>query len=126
MDRGPERWKSEPRADAGSPHHTLPPGDWSRSRFAEKKPVEHSWARTEVCTSLGFRNRQARPSRCTVDQGRETAPDDRRRREPTPDGRRSWRSEEHTSELQSLMRISYAGFCLKRKERRRDHIRINE
>src|SRR3546814_4087934 len=25
--------------------------------------------------------------------------------------RRRWRSEEHTSELQSLMRISYAGFC---------------
>src|SRR3546814_4331774 len=25
------------------------------------------------------------------------------------------RSEEHTSELQSLMRISYAGFCLKKK-----------
>src|SRR3546814_1508762 len=25
----------------------------------------------------------------------------------------SWRSEEHTSELQSLMRISYAVFCLK-------------
>src|SRR3546814_8761098 len=24
-----------------------------------------------------------------------------------------WRSEEHTSELQSLMRISYAVFCLK-------------
>src|SRR3546814_7753237 len=28
------------------------------------------------------------------------------------------RSEEHTSELQSLMRISYAGFCLKKKKRR--------
>src|SRR3546814_3717281 len=26
-----------------------------------------------------------------------------------------FRSEEHTSELQSLMRISYAGFCLKKK-----------
>src|SRR3546814_3556198 len=26
------------------------------------------------------------------------------------------RSEEHTSELQSLMRISYAGFCLKKKK----------
>src|SRR3546814_8236305 len=26
---------------------------------------------------------------------------------------REWRSEEHTSELQSLMRISYAVFCLK-------------
>src|SRR3546814_8681929 len=29
--------------------------------------------------------------------------------------RRSKRSEEHTSELQSLMRISYAVFCLKKK-----------
>src|SRR3546814_5036735 len=30
---------------------------------------------------------------------------------------RSARSEEHTSELQSLMRISYAVFCLKKKNR---------
>src|SRR3546814_9824140 len=30
-------------------------------------------------------------------------------------GRVSDRSEEHTSELQSLMRISYAVFCLKKK-----------
>src|SRR3546814_7005182 len=29
------------------------------------------------------------------------------------DGAFGWRSEEHTSELQSLMRISYAVFCLK-------------
>src|SRR3546814_9283913 len=29
------------------------------------------------------------------------------------------RSEEHTSELQSLMRISYAVFCLKKKNRRK-------
>src|SRR3546814_6438102 len=29
------------------------------------------------------------------------------------------RSEEHTSELQSLMRISYAVFCLKKKQTRR-------
>src|SRR3546814_5859450 len=29
---------------------------------------------------------------------------------------RSCRSEEHTSELQSLMRISYAVFCLKKKK----------
>src|SRR3546814_10549228 len=28
----------------------------------------------------------------------------------------AWRSEEHTSELQSLMRISYAVFCLKKKK----------
>src|SRR3546814_5995519 len=30
-------------------------------------------------------------------------------------GPRTRRSEEHTSELQSLMRISYAVFCLKKK-----------
>src|SRR3546814_7839884 len=31
---------------------------------------------------------------------------------------RSCRSEEHTSELQSLMRISYAVFCLKKKKQK--------
>src|SRR3546814_10741874 len=31
----------------------------------------------------------------------------------------SLRSEEHTSELQSLMRISYAVFCLKKKQHKR-------
>src|SRR3546814_6541712 len=50
---------------------------------------------------------------------------------PAPQGKRGWvstlpcapakagaqsRSEEHTSELQSLMRISYAVFCLKKKK----------
>src|SRR3546814_6168117 len=33
------------------------------------------------------------------------------------------RSEEHTSELQSLMRISYAVFCLKKKKRQRNQQR---
>src|SRR3546814_7404246 len=36
--------------------------------------------------------------------------DYKRRHDPT-------RSEEHTSELQSLMRISYAVFCLKKKKK---------
>src|SRR3546814_10617507 len=41
------------------------------------------------------------------------------------------RSEEHTSELQSLMRISYAVFCLKKKKRLtttncRQHIHIHQ
>src|SRR3546814_9835413 len=31
----------------------------------------------------------------------------------------SYRSEEHTSELQSLMRISYAVFCLKKKKQQK-------
>src|SRR3546814_2287623 len=34
------------------------------------------------------------------------------------DARPGGRSEEHTSELQSLMRISYAVFCLKKKKRK--------
>src|SRR3546814_3678783 len=38
--------------------------------------------------------------------------------------RSSIRSEEHTSELQSLMRISYAVFCLKTKKKKKiDHYR---
>src|SRR3546814_8029772 len=45
--------------------------------------------------------------------------------EPIGSSSRSWasvtftgaRSEEHTSELQSLMRISYAVFCLQKKQR---------
>src|SRR3546814_2940879 len=35
--------------------------------------------------------------------------------------RRTGRSEEHTSELQSLMRISYAVFCLKTKKSHSQH-----
>src|SRR3546814_3256600 len=35
------------------------------------------------------------------------------------------RSEEHTSELQSLMRISYAVFCLKKKTPRHHHNNVN-
>src|SRR3546814_7279839 len=34
--------------------------------------------------------------------------------------RRGRRSEEHTSELQSLMRTSYAVFCLKKKKKYKD------
>src|SRR3546814_8584490 len=36
---------------------------------------------------------------------------------PKVENRAKMRSEEHTSELQSLMRISYAGFCLKKKNK---------
>src|SRR3546814_16720834 len=51
---------------------------------------------------------------------------------PQPDGacrqpvrhERQVRSEEHTSELQSLMRISYAVFCLKKKKNHKITTRI--
>src|SRR3546814_8609392 len=43
------------------------------------------------------------------------------RRAASPRRDRRDRSEEHTSELQSLMRISYAVFCLKKKKKKKLH-----
>src|SRR3546814_7936540 len=60
-----------------------------------------------------------RHARLAPDGGRKacdslsSAENSSRRRKHHP---RSRRSEEHTSELQSLMRISYAVFCLKKKK----------
>src|SRR3546814_3898924 len=58
---------------------------------------------------------------CTEDQSIEDAihmmEEKQIRRMPVIDGKKRMRSEEHTSELQSLMRISYAVFCLKKKKK---------
>src|SRR3546814_2789996 len=43
---------------------------------------------------------------------------------PTCGGASTMRSEEHTSELQSLMRISYAVFCLKKKKKQHQSTNI--
>src|SRR3546814_8652928 len=51
------------------------------------------------------------PAQPLLHLGRSTGPSDR-----SSYGRPK-RSEEHTSELQSLMRISYAVFCLKKKKK---------
>src|SRR3546814_8419423 len=50
---------------------------------------------------------------------------DRRCRRRKGRSRRLRRSEEHTSELQSLMRISYAVFCLKTKKTQLDTYRVD-
>src|SRR3546814_18571489 len=61
--------------------------------------------------------RSARPRRLAGVSRHHPRRDERR---PDAGGRdrpaRASRSEEHTSELQSLMRISYAVFCLKKKK----------
>src|SRR3546814_8465976 len=41
-------------------------------------------------------------------------------------GKCALRSEEHTSELQSLMRISYAVFCLKKKKQEDRHHKMTK
>src|SRR3546814_8747391 len=44
---------------------------------------------------------------------------------PNGYGMQNGRSEEHTSELQSLMRISYAVFCLKKKKKNKSNKHSN-
>src|SRR3546814_5904300 len=64
------------------------------------------------------------PGDCTVPSALQ-GPTDRRGKpidRHVGDTRRWYRSEEHTSELQSLMRISYAVFCLKKKKQHKKQI----
>src|SRR3546814_2617922 len=61
--------------------------------------------------------RQADPQR-QPDQQREPRGEAERERDHHAEDREHAKSEEHTSELQSLMRISYAVFCLKKKKQR--------
>src|SRR3546814_9814539 len=44
----------------------------------------------------------------------------------SPEATMEARSEEHTSELQSLMRISYAVFCLKKKKNKKTTVIRND
>src|SRR3546814_3433714 len=61
-------------------------------------------------------DRAARQRRAERSTGGDLGGDGRGdRRRGGASGARQARSEEHTSELQSLMRISYAVFCLKKK-----------
>src|SRR3546814_5492630 len=67
---------------------------------------------------VGYRRKRERPAAAAV----ATAWDKKGRKAPRfrppnscADSLKRTRSEEHTSELQALMRISYAVFCLKKK-----------
>src|SRR3546814_4697561 len=80
-------------------------------------------ARPAPCRGRGRTSRQGR-SLSLLSDARRACRDARRgagkapalpRPQPVARPRRRRRSEEHTSELQSLMRISYAVFCLKKK-----------
>src|SRR3546814_4676466 len=71
-------------------------------RIANGAPLDRSRSRGYTNCNFGPAPQSARPAVCLVDE----------------------RSEEHTSELQSLMRISYAVFCLKKKKKRHENIQI--
>src|SRR3546814_1074626 len=76
-----------------------------------------------------FRSYRLRRPQCSFSSrcGKATAPPERCRATPpiascsASAGAGPGRSEEHTSELQSLMRISYAVFCLKKKKTHINH-----
>src|SRR3546814_10505431 len=79
--------------------HVAPHGpDWAESRY--RLPVDGNGEAACVARN----QRQAGPVRHPVDASR---------------------SEEHTSELQSPMRLSYAVFCLKKKTHNNHNIRSN-
>src|SRR3546814_1432118 len=71
---------------------------------------EHRDLQAGLRLRLGFRARQWRRHDLIRERPLGTVPQLRRARQPARP-----RSEEHTSELQSLMRIQYAVFCLKKK-----------
>src|SRR3546814_2189263 len=79
---------------------------------------------SDVCSSDLSRDRFARRVECTLNGRFRRMKNGSSGYLPVESGNR-WgtsgrlciRSEEHTSELQSLMRISYAVFCLKKKNK---------
>src|SRR3546814_2638818 len=96
-----------PRTDTLFPSTTL---FRSPRRSLDASPPEAAWRE-------GCRARLTSRDSCRADpQRRARLPDGLGFHARPADSRRS-RSEEHTSELQSLMRISYAVFCLKKKKK---------
>src|SRR3546814_4943581 len=104
------------RAASTTPKRAMPPGRRSSRRGAAllRYPGGHAGARVGPGAGL-FRS--ARGLRCPL-----SGPQPEDRLQPggnaQPRDQGGLRSEEHTSELQSLMRISYAVFCLKKKKTR--------
>src|SRR3546814_5508352 len=92
-------------------------GDVSRRSASERPP--DSLSRFSRAEASAAKNPARRP---IIPYGRGDAPNPDRPAARDPAASRAaqeqarTRSEEHTSELQSLMRISYAVFCLKKKK----------
>src|SRR3546814_6095202 len=86
---------SSTRTHTRFPYTTLFRSGFDRLRRGEPDDVE----RRHPPDSVGRAGRGRYAGKTHIGQGRHVGP----------------RSEEHTSELQSLMRISYAVFCLKNK-----------
>src|SRR3546814_8492132 len=83
--------------------------------LVDTRPL-HDACHASAAPGHGGRRRPVASLDLSHDRGRADAP---RRLDGGP-GRDRGRSEEHTSELQSLMRTSYAAFCLKKKNNQQE------
>src|SRR3546814_1662936 len=101
--------------------HPAPPGEHRAALFGDQRrrlgaPGDLRVAQAELLAGQPFGAARLDRGVGRGERGyRLTGREDRQAgavRQPLP------RSEEHTSELQSLMRISYAVFCLKKKKKR--------
>src|SRR3546814_10906478 len=99
---------------------------WDDKRGARRMPCRKDIDPVELRDLLGFINlvdvlENPRDYRIRL-MGTKTKPivgsDITGKRYSEIDPKRKFRSEEHTSELQSLMRISYAVFCLKKTKKK--------
>src|SRR3546814_2298727 len=97
------------------------PGSWIDSAAGGEPSASAAWTSApRTCSAIA-----RAPARQPQSRARPVR-DARKHRLPGPAILQisSYRSEEHTSELQSLMRISYAVFCLKKKKNTTTHITI--
>src|SRR3546814_1171620 len=100
-------------------HHTFFEmlGNFSFGDYFKEQAIHHAW--TLVHKTWGL---SAEKLTATVYHTDDEAFDLWRKISGLPESR--IRSEEHTSELQSLMRISYAVFCLKKKRHKQSQYDI--
>src|SRR3546814_2027022 len=94
--------------------------DWSSDVCSSDLPTLHPalrLRRREDETTASYPKADSRPTQCPVPPSPSIFFDWRTINPGNQRARRDSRSEEHTSELQSLMRISYAVFCLKKKDK---------
>src|SRR3546814_2166324 len=122
-------WKREVRRSDAVGDTAPAPGDWSPERLAApnrlRRQVELAFKRMKSLVGLkDLRAKDPDFARLWINTAR-LAEDDLPALDPEAPDSLPWppepsrsadRSEEHTSELQSLMRTSYAVFCLKKKK----------
>src|SRR3546814_1001697 len=103
--------------------------DWSSDVCSSDLPAQRVRQRHEAALALMHVELQQHDAEGHDDGAVENGRDDRRQHAGLAEGQHEQRdahvagvgerSEEHTSELQSLMRISYADFCLKKKKKKK-------